>query len=222
MIIAVLFWLSIGGVFYAYAGYPLLLALLARLGFRRASWEDLPAPEPTVSIIVPVHNELANLPAKLANMRALVYPADRIEIIFVSDGSTDGSVERIHAEGDRRISVIELPGRSGKAAALNAGLARARNDVVVFTDAAIMLAPDALPWAASSSRSPWPRSAASRARTTSPRPAAKASTAATSWPSAGSNRRSARSSAPADRSMRCGARCAIRSSPTWRRTSCRC
>ena len=137
-----LFWLSAAAVLYSYAGYPLLLALLAR---RRQPEPPADAPLPAVSAIVPVHNEAPNLPRKLENFAALAYPAP-LELLFVSDGSTDdtAAIVRAAAEADPRIRLLELQGRGGKAAALNAGLAAATHDIVLFTDASIVLAPEAL------------------------------------------------------------------------------
>ena len=136
------FWIAIAGVFYPYVGYPLVLILARRLTAR--SRPPAGAPLPTVSMIVPVHNEAPRLLRKIANTLALDYPADRLEIVIVSDGSTDDTVPLIRAKADARITLIELPQRGGKAAALNAGLARVSGEIVVFTDASIALAPDAV------------------------------------------------------------------------------
>jgi cellulose synthase/poly-beta-1,6-N-acetylglucosamine synthase-like glycosyltransferase len=135
------FWAGALGVVYPYAGYPLVLAAIGRR-VRRAA--PPPAPLPAVTMIVPVHNEIVRLERKIANTLALDYPPDRLRVVFVSDGSTDGSVELIRARGGSRVDVIELPERGGKARALNAGLAAATGDLVVFTDASIMLEPGSL------------------------------------------------------------------------------
>ena len=132
-----IFWLSVAGVLYPYFGYPLLLAMLGRLR-RRTDWPSSAA-LPTLTLIVPVHNEQARIARKLTNTAALDYPADRLEILFVSDGSTDATVERIREAALPNTAVVELPVRGGKAAALNAGLARARHDILVFSDASIEL-----------------------------------------------------------------------------------
>jgi cellulose synthase/poly-beta-1,6-N-acetylglucosamine synthase-like glycosyltransferase len=95
-------------------------------------------------MIVPVHNEAARIAQKLENTQSLDYQADRLQILFVSDGSSDATVDIIRARLTSGMELIELPVRSGKAAALNAGLRRAGNDVLVFTDASIVLRPDAL------------------------------------------------------------------------------
>ena len=136
------FWIAVAGVFYPYAGYPLVLLLVRRLSSR-------PRPAvavelPTVSMIIPVHNEAARLDRKIANTLAIDYPANRLDVVFVSDGSTDDTVSIIRAKGDPRLNLIELPERGGKAAALNAGLARVSGDIIVFTDASIALAPESI------------------------------------------------------------------------------
>ena len=137
-----IFWIAVVGVFYPYAGYPLVLQLVRRLVSRP---RPATAPAlPTVSMIIPVHNEASRLEPKIANTLALDYPADRLEILFVSDGSTDDTAAMIRAAVGRRLDVIELPQRGGKAAALNAGLHRAGGEIVVFTDASIALAPDSI------------------------------------------------------------------------------
>jgi cellulose synthase/poly-beta-1,6-N-acetylglucosamine synthase-like glycosyltransferase len=141
--VELLFWISLLFVLYAYAGYPLFLALL------RGQIEDL-VPEggdgskPSVSVIIPVYNERGVIEAKLKNTNSLDYPAGRLEVLFVSDGSDDGTGDCIRNALDERTRLIELPDRSGKAAALNAGLAEATGEIVVFTDASIMLASDAI------------------------------------------------------------------------------
>ena len=139
------FWISAGVIVYAYAGYPLLLALLGRVWSRgdapgRASVETLPG----ITMLVPVHNEAGVMPAKLENTRVLEYPRDRLQVLFISDGSVDGTCAAIEAGLTAAIELLALPVRQGKAAALNAGLERARHPIVVFSDASIMLERDAL------------------------------------------------------------------------------
>lgn len=134
------FWTGVAGVFYPYLGYPLVLMMLGRKASR-------PAPGARflrVTVIIPVHNEATRIAAKIVNTAALEYPTDCLEVLVVSDGSTDGTVDLIRSHAEPAITVIELPRRGGKAAALNAGIARATGDIVVFTDASIALQPDAL------------------------------------------------------------------------------
>jgi len=142
---AVLFWTGVGGVLYAYAGYPLLLTTLAGARRRRAtSASDCARPLPSVSLIVPAHNEGETIGSKISNCALLRYPHDRLEILYVSDGSTDGTAELIRSGLDARSRLIELPERCGKAAALNAGLEHAGSEIVVFTDASLQLEEGAL------------------------------------------------------------------------------
>jgi cellulose synthase/poly-beta-1,6-N-acetylglucosamine synthase-like glycosyltransferase len=135
------FWLAAAIVAYVYAGYPALLALWARVAARRVKAPAGCAQLPPVSIVVAVRNERARLASRLQNLLALDYPAER-QIIVVSDGSTDGT-ERVADRLAPRVEVIALP-PGGKAAALNAGVARARHDMLVFADARQRFAPDAL------------------------------------------------------------------------------
>jgi len=135
------FWLSVGGVVYPYFGYPLLVWLIG-VARRRAVVGDQ-SHLPSVSMIVPVHNEAARIERKVVNTLAIDYPADRFEVLFVSDGSTDTTVEMIRALAPG-LTVVELPGRGGKAAALNAGLAHTSHDILLFSDASIELEPQSV------------------------------------------------------------------------------
>jgi cellulose synthase/poly-beta-1,6-N-acetylglucosamine synthase-like glycosyltransferase len=138
-----LFWVSALVIGYVYAGYPLLLVVWATLRTRpiRAG-RDAGAGLPRLSIVIAARNEAARLPARIDNLFALDYPADRRQIIFVSDGSTDNTRDVLARYGES-IACVEVPA-SGKAAALNAGIARATGEILIFADARQMFAPDAL------------------------------------------------------------------------------
>ncbi len=137
------FWASVVVVFYVYVGYPALLAAWARLGSRRVARRELEEAElPGLSIVIAARNEARHLPTRLDNLLACDYPAHLVQIIVVSDGSTDATPE-VLAKYAGRVEAIPLP-RGGKAVALNAGVARARHDVLVFADARQVYAPDAL------------------------------------------------------------------------------
>jgi cellulose synthase/poly-beta-1,6-N-acetylglucosamine synthase-like glycosyltransferase len=134
-----------GVLFLAYAGAQVradlrYLTLRRERRCRRFVADELPA----VTMIVPAFNEERHLPAKIANVETLEYPRDRLQVIVVSDGSTDRTNEILHRAEAPVIEPVVLRRRSGKAAALNAGVARARYDVLVFSDASTMFAPDAL------------------------------------------------------------------------------
>ena len=145
------FWVSAFLIGYVYVGYPALLAVWVRLRSRSAtaSAERERSPKrlalhelPMVSIVVAARNEGPRLAARVRNLLALDYPAARRQIIIVSDGSRDDTV-RVLAPFRRSIDVIAIP-PSGKAAALNAGVAHAAHEILVFTDARQSFAPDAL------------------------------------------------------------------------------
>lgn len=100
--------------------------------------------EPTISMIIPVHNEERVIEAKIQNTISLDYPRDKFEVIMVSDASTDRTHDIIHEYENKGIRFIMLPERKGKAGALNRGLKEARFEIIVFSDASIVLAADAL------------------------------------------------------------------------------
>lgn len=137
-----LFWICLALVAYPYAIYPALLVAINRLTGRRA---HVGAPiEPTVSIILPVHNEARRIGAKVANLLALDYPREKLQVLVIGDACTDDSLAQARTAGAGLVETIDLRERAGKAAALNAGLARGAGDIIVFTDAAIMLERGAL------------------------------------------------------------------------------
>lgn len=141
--LTVVFWGSLAAVAYPYLIYPLLLVAWNRLTLRRA-----PAPQagfqPSVTVICPVHNEAGRIALKVRNLLALDYLPEKMQFIVVGDGCTDRTLELAQLEGGRRIEVVDLPERRGKAAALNAGLERADGEILMFTDAGIVLEPGSL------------------------------------------------------------------------------
>jgi cellulose synthase/poly-beta-1,6-N-acetylglucosamine synthase-like glycosyltransferase len=138
-----LFWVSILFVIYVYGGYPLLLAVWSAMAGRpvRARAISSDRSWPSVSVVLAAHNEAARLPSRVANLLAQRYPGN-LELIVVSDGSTDGTAAALAPFTDR-IVLLEIP-HGGKPLALNAGVARARGEVVVFADARQSFAPPAI------------------------------------------------------------------------------
>jgi glycosyltransferase involved in cell wall biosynthesis len=137
----IVFWASAGLLAYTHAGYPLVLAALAR---GRGDAPSGPAPEaepPSVSVIVSAYAEQDVISDRVANLRALDYPPDRIEVIVACDGSPDATAARAAAAGADR--VLELP-RAGKVRAQDAAVRVARGEIVAFSDANASWAPDAL------------------------------------------------------------------------------
>ncbi|MBY8958433.1 glycosyltransferase [Pseudomonas sp. MIS38] len=126
-----IFWMCLLLPVYAYLGYPLLLTVLAPLF---PAWRHSPAPPLNISIVIAAHNEARHIEHKLRTLLAQDYQPATLQIILASDGSTDDTVACAHKVVDSRITVLDLP-RQGKAATLNAGVALATGDILVFTDA---------------------------------------------------------------------------------------
>ena len=114
-----------------------------RLSGRKPHVAD-PAFEPTVTVILPVHNEARRIAEKVHNLLALDYPHAKLQLLVIGDACTDDSLARARAAGGGLVDAIPLATRAGKAAGLNAGLERATGDIVVFTDAGIMLERESL------------------------------------------------------------------------------
>lgn len=138
-----LFWASVLVILYVYAGYPLLLALWSRTAAGRVAnaRQGSASQFPSISIVIAARNEAQRLPPRLANLLEQEYPSPT-EIIVVSDGSTDGTADAV-APFEDRVRLIDLP-RGGKPRALNAGVAAATGEVIVFADARQRFAPNAL------------------------------------------------------------------------------
>lgn len=125
-----IFLISCGFVLYALAGYPLLVRLLAR---------RFPKPvrkghqRHTVTVLLPVHNGEQWIRQKLESILALDYPRELVNVLVLSDGSTDGTAEIAAAFASQGVEVIKLP-KGGKAVALNKGLELAQGEIVFFTD----------------------------------------------------------------------------------------
>lgn len=126
------FWISGGFVAYVYAGYPLLIAGLSRLRRAPSRYALTDSQLPQVTVLMAAHNEAQRLPDKIANLHALDYPADKLAILLVSDGSTDGSIDSVRALP--RVRAIGYPDRSGKAFALNFAMPHVTSEFVVFCD----------------------------------------------------------------------------------------
>lgn len=129
---------------YAYAGYPLLLWVVGRT--RRAPAEAYPPPPewPSVSVTVPVYNEEREIAHTLDRLLELDYPAERLQVLVVSDASTDRTDAIVKGYADRGVKLLRMPARRGKTAAENAAQAHLTGEIVVNTDASIRLAPGSL------------------------------------------------------------------------------
>ena len=137
-VVEIAFLVCVAALVYTFAGYPLLIALWARLRprpVRRAS------NQPRVAIIVVAHNEEAHIAAKLRTCLAQDYAADRLRVIIAADGSADRTKAIVEAFGHARVQLLAFPARRGKAACLNDAVAACSEEVLVFTDARQALDP---------------------------------------------------------------------------------
>jgi cellulose synthase/poly-beta-1,6-N-acetylglucosamine synthase-like glycosyltransferase len=126
---AFLFFFALALLAYAYLGFPILLLARSRLVKRPHRCGDH---EPTVSLIICAHNEVTSIGEKLENIRRLDYPGDRLEVIVASDGSSDGTDGVVR--GAAGVRLLSLP-RLGKIPTLNAAVAEASGEILVFSDA---------------------------------------------------------------------------------------
>ncbi|HKQ97172.1 MAG TPA: glycosyltransferase [Candidatus Polarisedimenticolia bacterium] len=137
----VVFWASAAILVYVHLGVPAILRLVAAIRRKPvAKGEHLPS----VSIVICAYNEAKHLRAKLEDTVRLDYPSDRIEILVISDASTDGTDAIARGFPDPRVRLHTLPARSGKTVAQNVAVGLARNDVLFFTDATVLHPPGTL------------------------------------------------------------------------------
>jgi cellulose synthase/poly-beta-1,6-N-acetylglucosamine synthase-like glycosyltransferase len=127
-----LFWSSLSLIFITYVAYPVWLYFRARFRPRPVRQASI---FPSITILLAVHNEQKYLPAKLQNLAALDYPADLVDVIVVSDGSTDETNKILAAWKNANRRPMILMDHRGKATALNHGVAEAKGEITVFTDA---------------------------------------------------------------------------------------
>ncbi len=143
-LIEIAFWTGFAIIFYAYAGYGLLLFMMIkikRLFYNEPIIKNLQF-QPTVTFIVPCFNEASIIPAKIANTQLLNYPKEKLQIIFITDGSNDGS-ENITSEY-KNVTTLHQQQRKGKSAAENRSVKFAEGEIIVFSDANTYLPTNAL------------------------------------------------------------------------------
>ncbi|MDH3628278.1 MAG: glycosyltransferase family 2 protein [Acidobacteriota bacterium] len=133
--------LSVIGLVYIYAGYPLLVALIARCRPRPVRKGDR---LPDVTILIAAHNEAESIEATIRNKLELDYPPEKLQVRVISDGSTDGTDEIVRGLSSSRVRLIRQESRGGKTLALNRGIVETDSEIVVFADANSLHAPDAL------------------------------------------------------------------------------
>lgn len=138
-----IFWISLIVLFYSYLGYGLIIFLLNNIrvlflgNVKVSQTEQLP-----VTLIVTAYNEASLLPQKISNTLAIDYPADKLSILFITDGSSDNSTALINNFSS--IQLMHLPERRGKYAAVKRAMQQVTTPIVVFSDANAMLNPECI------------------------------------------------------------------------------
>jgi len=136
-----LFWFSLSFIIYTYAGYPAFLFVWSRL-FPKPVRKAYMKPEPLVSVVIAARNEEKNIRPRIENLVWQDYPAEKLEIIVVSDGSNDDTVQIVRrlieelerSPGRPSLKLIEVAENKGKPYALNLGVAEAQGEIIVFAD----------------------------------------------------------------------------------------
>lgn len=135
-----LFWFCVGLVVYTYIGYGILAWILVKIrklvGKQFRKYND-PAFLPNVTLAIPAYNEMSCIEAKVKNTFSLDYPADKMEILFVTEGSNDGTSEYIQSLTAQYTNLKMIAGdvRRGKIEAMNIAIKTVNTPIVIFTDA---------------------------------------------------------------------------------------
>ena len=130
-----IFWICLMLVSYSYLFYPVCIWLLTRWFARDRRPPEVALPPPKVALLIAAHNEAQTIEAKIRNSLALDYPPERLEIVIVSDGSSDATVKIAQRFADPRVRVLDYHQRRGKSAALNAAITQTDSEILVLTDA---------------------------------------------------------------------------------------
>ncbi len=135
-LIAVLFWLCAGVVVYSYALYPVVIWSLSRCFGRRARPPVTAGLyEPTVSLLIAAYNEEAEIEQRLQSALEMDYPADKLEIVVASDGSSDATASIVRRYADRGVRLLDYRQRRGKAAVVNSAFSELKGDIIILSDA---------------------------------------------------------------------------------------
>ena len=141
----VIFWFSFGIIFYTYIGYGIVLCLLVpikRAFFKNNKSDSGNSELPEVTLLIPAYNEKDYVNKKLQNTKDLKYPKDKLHVIWVTDGSDDGT--NVYLQKQKNISLYHENERKGKINALNRVMPFVKTPFVIFTDANTELCENAI------------------------------------------------------------------------------
>ena len=136
-----LFWVSVFLILYTYAGYPLVLFLLAHLRPKPQPYREY---LPTVTLLIAAYNEEKTIAEKLENTLSLDYPHEKLQILIAADGSSDQTVEIVQSFAERGVELSYSPDRGGKMAAIDRAIHVIRGEILAMSDANNMYNPNAL------------------------------------------------------------------------------
>jgi len=145
------FWLAAGFLFYVYAGYPLLLGAISLFIHKQP---PEPGYCPRMSVLITAHNEEAVIETKIRQTLDLEYPSDKLELLVLSDCSTDRTDEIVRAFEDPRVRLVSIPEGRGKTHAQNCGARQATGTILVFSEAASVYHSQALRYLACNYQDP--------------------------------------------------------------------
>ena len=142
--IEILFWLCLLLVFYTYIGYGILLAIILLVKKKFAGKKNISSPDnfPSLTLLIAAFNEADHIVEKIENSLALHYPSEKLQFLFVTDGSDDGTAKIV--DNYKQITHFHQPERQGKIAAVNRVMPYVQTPIVVFSDANTLLPNDAL------------------------------------------------------------------------------
>jgi cellulose synthase/poly-beta-1,6-N-acetylglucosamine synthase-like glycosyltransferase len=135
-----MFWTAAAVLGATYVGLPALTLLRGRFLRRPHLVADI---TPSVSVVIAAHNEAGVIGARIENLLGLDYPSESLEVVIVSDGSTDGTDAIVASYADRGVRLL-APGRVGKGAALEAAVSASSGEILLFSDANSQYAPDSV------------------------------------------------------------------------------
>jgi len=140
-ILEIIFFVFLFILVYGHFIYPLMvffLSVFIKKPVQKKEWF------PQVTLVIPFYNEAELIEAKLENVKNIEYPEDKLQILFVSDGSPEEVIVLLEGERDKRLELIKLPDHQGKATALNEALREAKGEVIVFSDISGLMNPRAI------------------------------------------------------------------------------
>jgi cellulose synthase/poly-beta-1,6-N-acetylglucosamine synthase-like glycosyltransferase len=136
IIFKLIFWICLFFIFYGYFGYSFLIRFLAQLNPKDINKKEF---EPNVTLLIPVYNEERIIREKVQNSLNLDYPKNKLEIVVLSDGSTDNTCQIVKEYFSFDVKLMEYSLHQGKTSLLNKSVPKTKGEIIIFSDASGML-----------------------------------------------------------------------------------